>query len=37
METREYIKQMFEELPLDSQRELLEDLFLEQELQGKVL
>jgi len=37
MKTSQEIKALFEELPLSSQRELLEYLLLEQELQGKVL
>jgi transposase-like protein len=37
MNTSQDIKASFEELPLQAQRELLESLLLEQELQGKVL
>ena len=37
MKTSQEIKALFNELPLQSQRELLEHLLLEQELQGKVL
>lgn len=37
MKTSQEIKALFEELPLQSQRELLEHLLLEQELQGKVM
>jgi len=37
MKTSQEIKALLEELPLESQRELLENLLLEQELQGKVL
>lgn len=37
MKTSEEIKDLFEELPLQAQRELLEDLLMEQELQKKVL
>jgi transposase-like protein len=37
MNTSQDIKALFEELPLQAQRELLESLLLEQELQGKVL
>jgi|TARA_B110000908_G_C10265253_1_gene463184 hypothetical protein len=37
MITSQEIKVLFEELPLQTQRELLENLLMEQELQGKVL
>jgi transposase-like protein len=37
MKTSQEIKALFEELPLQSQRELLENLLMDQELQGKVL
>ena len=37
MKSSQEIKQLFEQLPLESQRELLEELLLENELQGKVL
>ena len=37
MKTSQEIKSLFEKLPLSSQRELLEQLLLEQELKGKVL
>lgn len=37
MHTKEAIKSLFEELPLDVQNELLEDLLMDQELHGKVL
>jgi hypothetical protein len=37
MKTSEDIKALFEALPLQTQRELLEHLLMEQELQGKVL
>ena len=37
MKTSQEIKALFEELPLQTQRELLENLLMAQELQGKVL
>lgn len=37
MKTREEIKSLFEALPITVQNELLEDLLMDQELQGKVL
>ena len=37
MKTSQEIKALFEELPIQAQRELLENLLMEQELQGKVL
>ena len=37
MKTREEIKDLFQELPVGVQNELLGDLLMEQELQGKVL
>ena len=37
MKTSQEIKALFEELPLQSQRELLENLLMDQDLQGKVL
>ena len=37
MRTSQEIKALFEELPLQNQRELLENLLMDQELQGKVL
>ena len=37
MKTSQEIKTLFEELPISDQNELLEDLLMEQELQGKVL
>ena len=36
MKMSEDIKVLFEALPLETQRELLEHLLMEQELQGKV-
>lgn len=37
MKTREEIKSLFQDLPLAVQNELLEDLLMDQELEGKVL
>ena len=37
MKASQEIKALFEELPMQAQRELLENLLMEQELQGKVL